>query len=307
MADEFDPFQLSTGLPEKLDICIQQAWFEFDPEYNNGQTLIMKMEVESTDDEFGEGGKGVIMYPCGNGWDQEQQGAVAVREDGTSKGFNQQSGYGLFIGAAIQCDGAEPVLRGENRGDPRAAAMWVNTCWHLERVERDYGGDIGKRSRLLPKQFLGEGSSIHAVGVPGAAKAGGVTKVAGPTKAAGVTKAAAIKKAAGPVQKVAGATKAAGAVKKAAGPGPTPPAAAPVAELPPEDNGEVEGFGPDHPLWQPLYDLAMASADHTSFVEAAFGGVDGVAGVPDIEQAVMADGDGSLWVQVMADYAASQG
>lgn len=273
MADEFDPFQLSTGLPDQLDVVVEEAWFEFDPQYNDGQTLVFKMNVAATDEEFGEGGKGVLMYPCGAGWSAEDRGGKAVRDDGNErKGFNNGSGYGLFIDAALSCEGAEKVLRAEGRGDPRKAAMWNGLSFHLDRKERDYGGDIGKRSRLLPTKFNGEG--------------GGGAKATGPAKKAG------------PVAKAApGAVKSTGPVKKA---GPTQ---APVEELPADE----DAFGPGDALYDTLYQLALAAPDHDTFMEQAFSSVEGVNGNEPVEQAVMDAGPESMWAKAVAEYEASQG
>lgn len=279
MSDEFDPFALSTGLPDQLDITIEEAWFEFDPQYNDGQTLVFKITGMTNDEEFGEAGRGTLMYPCGAGWNVADRGAKAVREDGNErKGFNNGSGYGLFIDAAIGCDGAENVLRSEGRGDPRNAGMWVGLSWHVDRKERDYGGDIGKRSRLLPTKFLGEG------GISGT-----------PNKATGPAK-----KATGPV-KSAGPVKAAGPVKKAA------PAA--VQELPADEptNTGAGGFAPGDALYDTLYAMALAAPDHDTFMEQAFSSVEGVNGNEEVEAAVMDNGPESMWAKAVAEYEASQG
>lgn len=295
MADEFDPFATSSGLPDELDFDITEAWFEFDPQYNDGQTLVFKINVKATDEEFGEGGVGVLMYPCGNGWTAAERGAVAVREDGTNKGFNNSSGYALFFLGAIACDGAEKVLRSEGRGDPRKAGMWVGTSWHVDRKERNYGGEIGTRSRLIPTKFLGEGGAST-----GAAKATGAAKKAGPVaKSAG----------AGPV-KAAGPVKSAGPVKKAA---PTAQTQA-VEELPADEaanNGADAGagaeFGPGNELYDTLYAMALAAPDHDTFMEQAFSSVEGVNGDEVVEAAVMDNGPDSMWAKAVAEYEASQG
>lgn len=289
MADEFDPFATSTGLPDSLDVTVEEAWFEFDPEYNNGQTLLAKMTVMTNDEEFGDAGRGTLMYPCGEGWSAAERGAAAVRDDGNmKKGFNNSCGYAKFFLGAIECEGAEKVLRSEGRGDPRKAGMWVGTSWHLDRKETDYGGDIGKRSRLIPTAFLGEGGS-------GGTKAAGATKATGP-----------VKKAAGPVAKAgAPVQKATGPVKKAA-----PAAATEAVEELPADEGTVDipgEFGPTHPLYDTLYQMALAAPDHDTFMEQAFSSVEGVNGDEVVEAAVMSNGPDSMWAAAVAEYEASQG
>lgn len=311
MADEFDPFAGSTGLPDKLDVVVQEAWFEFDPEYNNGQTLLARFNVDTTDDSFGENGKGIIQYACGNGWEAEDQGQRAVREDGGQKGFNVNTAYQLFIAAAIECDGAEAVLRSEGRGDPRYAPMWVGTAWHLERKEKDYGGEIGKISRLLPTAFLGEANTAAdiagGVGVASGVRAGaaGPAKAAGPVAkaapAAAVAKAAGVSKAA--PAKAAPPVKAAGPVKKA---GPVVATQPEVAE-PTPDADTSDTFGLDESLYSTLYSLAMECNDHDTFVERAFNEHAEVANDEAVQQVVMDPDPGGLWAKVVADYDASQG
>lgn len=291
--EEWDPFKPSSGLPDTLDIEIKECWFTFDPEYMDGQQLLIKMNVMTNDETFGEAGYGTLQYSTGKGWLAEDRGAVAVREDGNNrKGFQEQCAYNLFILAALECPGAENVLRSENRGDPRKAGMWVGTSWHIERKEKDYGGDIGKISRLLPTKFLGE-SGINSTEAQAVKASGGVAK-----KAAGPAKAAPTPTKAAP----AGPAKAAGPVKKAAGPtqAPTPT---------PEANGDGGGtWDTTHPLWETLWAVAYEAADHESFVETAFSTIAGVAGDPVVEQGVMDNGPDSMWAQVVAAYeAANQG
>ena len=86
------------------------------------------------------------------------------------------------------------LLRSNGRGDPRKAAMWVGTAWHVNSKEVDYKGEIGIKNKLVPTSFLGEATSLLELqrgGADGAAKAPGAAKAAAPVK-----KAAAVKKAA---------------------------------------------------------------------------------------------------------------
>lgn len=281
MADEFDPFKSSSSLPDDFDGEIQECWFEFDPNYQDGQALVIKMKCMTNDETFGEGGLGELMYSCGKDWTVEGRGESAVRRDGrTDKGFTTSTAYDLFIQAAIACPGAENVLRSAGRGDPRKAAMWNGTSWHFERKGHDYKGNIGVVERLLPTKFLGEKgiSSVEAQVMGNQASA--TAKKAVPTKAAAPTKAA-------------------GPVKKAATPAPAP---APVS------NNGAATFDESHPLWETLWAVAYDAADHESFVEAAFGTIAGVAGDDVVEQGVMANGPDSLWAKVVVAYeAANQG
>lgn len=280
MADEFDPFKGSSALPDDFDGEIQEAWFEFDPEYMDGQQLVIKMKMMTNEESFGgEGtGLGVQLYSCGKDWTVEGRGESAVRRDGrTDKGFTIGSAYDLFIEAAISCPGAETTLRSADRGDPRKAAMWVGTCWHFNIIEHDYGPKIGKIGRLLPTKFLGT-KGINSVEAQVQNNAGPPVKAAGPVKAAP-------SKAAAPTKKAAPSA---------------PAAAAPAAAT------TTVAFDESHPLWETLYSVAYEAADHESFMQVAFETIAGVAGDTLVEQGVMDIGPSSLWAKAVAAYEAAQ-
>lgn len=279
---EFDPFAPSTGLPDDFDAVVKSAWFEFDPEFNNGQTLVLKMELETDDEDFGEQGTGELLLSCGKGWTTNDRGATAVRDDGNlRKGFHQSTAYHLWIDGAIKCDGAEKVLRSVGRGDPRNAAMWIGTGWHVNRKVVNYGGDIGEKDKLVPTSFLGEVTSILDVqrGSGGSGTAGGPQKAAGP-----VAKAPVAKKAA-PVKKAAPTAQAA-------------PTAAPAPEAPSNN-----GINPE--LREELKAIALGADTHEAFVEQAFE-LAAVSEDEAVQQEVMEAGEGSIWAEAVAEYEASQ-
>jgi hypothetical protein len=270
LSDTFDPFAPSTGLPDDFDAVIKSAWFEFDPEFNNGQTLVLKMELETSDEDFGDHGTGELLLSCGKGWETPDRGATAVRDDGNErKGFHQSTAYFLWIDGAIKCDGAEKVLRTAERGDPRKAAMWIGTAWHVNRKQIDYKGDIGVKDKLVPTRFLGEATALAQV-VAGNNATGGSNAGGGgaPTK-----------KVAGPVAKAA---------KKAA---PTQPA--------------TTGTGIDAELRTQLRALADGAETHDQFVEQAFE-LAAVSEDDAVQQAVLDTAAGSIWAEAVAAYEAAQ-
>lgn len=153
-----DPFQLGSGFLDDFDGEVKDQWFEFDPEYNDGETLVLKLEMLTDDEDEPETTQ---LYPCGDGWETDRDGKVAKREDGRQKPFNRRSGVGLLIGAANE-SGATDVLRKrfeENGLGPFHADWWQGLKFHWKRQEINYGGEIGTRERLLPEGFLGEGGS----------------------------------------------------------------------------------------------------------------------------------------------------
>lgn len=182
----FDPFKMSEGLLDDVDVYIDEFRFEFNPEYNNGETLVGVAVVSSDDDEVESGTE--LMFSCGDGWTTNDAGKSAEREDGKQKTFNNRSAMGMFAAGAIGV--AEEIMRGRYDSDgttPMHAAMYEGLGFHLEIQEVDYGGEIGKRGRLVPTAFLGEKGK-------GKAASGGAKKAAGTKKAA--KKATAAKKAA---------------------------------------------------------------------------------------------------------------
>lgn len=189
----FDPFKMSEGLLDDVDVWIDEFRFEFNPDYNNGETLVAVAVISSDDDEVDSGTE--LMFSCGNGWTTNDGGKTAEREDGKDKTFNKQSAMGMFATGAISV--AEEVMRGRYEADgttPMMAAMYEGLGFHLEIVEVDYGGEIGKRGKLVPSAFLGEKGKAS-----GATKkaSGGAKKAAGATKAKAKGKPAAEAEAAG--------------------------------------------------------------------------------------------------------------
>lgn len=269
--EEFDPFAFSSGFIDDVDIEVLDAFFAFDPEYNNGQTLRLSLDVMTDDEDFGEMGRGVLRpYPCGDGWTAEDKGAVAVREDGAQKTFNRNASIAKLVSAMMDCDGVEDVLRSEGRGDPRKASTYIGLKFHMKNKEFDYGGEIGKRDLLLPVEFLG-------------VSGGPAPRAAG-----------AVKKAAAPVSKAAPAPTNAPA-KKAA-----PAKAAPPKSTPGEVVAPVEGS----PLYQQIYDIAWNAENQAKFVEACYEQVDGIAESDILAEFVLDESEGSLWAKVVADYEA---
>lgn len=170
----FDPFKMSEGLIDDVDVWIDEFRFEFNPDYNNGETLCGVAVVSSDDDEIETGTE--LMFSCGAGWTTNDQGKTAEREDGKEKTFNKQSAMGMFATGAITV--AEEVMRGRYEADgttPMMAAMYEGLGFHLEIVEVNYGGEIGVKGKLVPSAFLGE---------KGAKPTGGTAKKAAATKKA---------------------------------------------------------------------------------------------------------------------------
>lgn len=273
--DNFDPFAPSTGLPDDFDAVVKAAWFEFDPEFNNGQSLVLKLTLQTDAEDFGNDGNGTgdLLLSTGKGWTTNDRGETAVREDGKgNKGFHQSTAYHLWIDGAIKCDGAEKVLRSAERGDPRKASMWVGTAWHINRKTISYGGEIGDKDKLVPTKFLGTANDLREIQAGGGASSG--SPASGP---------AAAQKPAAVAKKVPGV------VKKAAPSG--------VA---------TTATGVDAELRAQLKAIALGAESHEQFVEQAFE-LAAVSEDDAAQQAVMDGGEGSIWAEAVAEYEAANG
>lgn len=280
MSEDFDPFAGSSGLPENFHAVITNAYFEFDPEIANGQNLVCTLEMQTDDESFGDNGVGVLKLSCGKGWDTQDRGETAVREDGNNKkGFHTSTAYFLWIKHAIACDGAEKVLRSAERGDPRRASMWIGTTWFVTGLKVDYGTingtNVGERTKLVPSEFYGVYDNLAAF------QAGNGATGSGAGSRAGVTPGAVPAKKAAPV-------KAAAPVKKAAVKAPA----------------QTQAPAMDQELLDTLRTLALAADTHEAFVEQAFE-LAAVAEDEAVQQAVMDTGEGSIWAAAVAEYEAS--
>lgn len=188
----FDPFKMSEGLLDDVDVWVDEFRFEFNPDYNNGETLVGVAVISSDDDDVESGTE--LMFSCGDGWTTNDGGNTAEREDGKEKTFNARSAMGMFAAGAIGV--AEDVMRARYDNDgttPMMGAMYVGLGFHLDTQEVDYGGEIGKRGRLVPTAFLGEkgksGGAAKKAAAPAkkaAKKAAGATKKAAPKDEGGV-------------------------------------------------------------------------------------------------------------------------
>lgn len=174
--DEFDPFTPETGLIDDFDFTVDSSWFTTDASYNDGETLLLKLNGPTDNPENPEV---TLQYSCGNGWEASDNGKVAVREDGKKRRFNQSSGIWKLVEAAMN-SGAGDVLR--KRGTPMEASMWAGLKFHMKRIEQGEGQY--KTTRPLPVAFLGEageGSAAKAP-APAAATAAPATNGAGLSK-----------------------------------------------------------------------------------------------------------------------------
>lgn len=152
---EFDPFKGTSGL-EPFDGSIIGARFGYDSKYNDGQSLVLLLDIKNIED----GEEQTRFYSVGRGWEEADGGKSAARENGKDpEGFNDQTAYHAFIQGAFK-SGAEDVLRGRGLM-PWEAELWtgLNFTFGPESYQDQDGKD---RTRFVPTDFLGEAEAKGA-------------------------------------------------------------------------------------------------------------------------------------------------
>lgn len=155
MTDEnFDPFELASGFTDDVDVAFKTASFGFRSDFadfGNPLLLIIDAIVDADDGPVEQ----ELIFPCGKGWELKPGSKIiAQREDGKRKNFIKTSAVGLLISHALEAGAPLRDLAVDDNG-PMNASMWDNTIWHMKQIEINYGGEIGKKSRLLPTEYKG--------------------------------------------------------------------------------------------------------------------------------------------------------
>lgn len=140
--DEFE-----SGLPDDFDGKIVDVSFGYNDRYMNGEVAVAIVTIRSDELEADY----EVLYPCGKGWEASKDGATLKHESGRPRKLNKQSAWALFAyhvyDAGYSKFGGEDVLN---------AATFKGLEFHWNIVEFDYGGEIGKRTRLMPISLVGK-------------------------------------------------------------------------------------------------------------------------------------------------------
>lgn len=275
MAEEeaysFDPWDTSTGLPDKITVRIENPHFGYNVESATPTRCLFICEgtiVAGTEDgasaEFNQ------WFSVGDGWEPGGKGgARLVREDGRPKQLNQNSNYGRFFTSLRKAAEVQELMdQLRKRGTPFDAATWLGLEVYLERESYTYEdrNDDNKTK---------EASRLNVVRIDKI----GDAKVASPGPSAETVESAA---------------------SVSSTPATTPAEPAPVAAA--ATNGGVSAVELDPKLKAKLKALARevrtGGSEQKVFVERAFDEVDGVLDNAVAEEAIMANGDGSIWESV---------
>lgn len=171
----FDPWATTTGLLESYTGKIVDAQFGFKPDYQNGQALLLMVDINTGDPEIGEGGIVSEQYPVGKGWDTVDGGQTAVHESGQEKNFNNASGIGLLLNSIIDAGGLG-VLQATGC-TPNQAACWIGGTYVFERKE--FSGTMQDKTqrtwhRMLVTDVVADGA-VAAAPAPAPAAAAATT------------------------------------------------------------------------------------------------------------------------------------
>lgn len=145
--------QLETGLRDDFDATVVDSRFGTDSRFQNGEQMLLIWTLNGTDAD-GAPFEDEHFIGVGKAWVTHDGGRSITHESGKDRFFNQNSIYGTIIGRAVSEFGMKDLLTA--RGGPMEASVWKGLRFHFKSEEKDYGGDIGKKSRVLPNKFLGE-------------------------------------------------------------------------------------------------------------------------------------------------------
>ena len=97
-----------------------------------------------------------VAFPVGSGWFSYDGGETIEHTDGKGK-VNASSIYGKIVDWAVENGLAQTLAE---KGSPLQAIVWVGLNLRFAEVEFNYGGEIGKKKRVMPVEVLGaEGSA----------------------------------------------------------------------------------------------------------------------------------------------------
>lgn len=268
---EFDPWEASSGLPDFMQVRIENPHFATDAQVQNGQLCLFKPEgTVLSGDGIDEPTQMDQYFSCGPGWEPAGKGGTrVVREDGKQRMFNNNTAYAHLFLSLRRCakeQGMEDQLR--KRGTPFDAATWAGLVLDLKREP-------------IPDFTTGDGTLVTGktrLVVSGIVKMGDTVG-----SASGET-----------VDQTASVSSA-----PASAPAPETPAeaSAPVSTPVVTDNGAVEL---DPKIRAKLSVLARQCDERRQFIERGFM-VEGVLDNPVAEDALQDEGPGSIWATVKAE------
>jgi hypothetical protein len=280
-----NPFEMSTGRLDDVDVVITDAWFEHDDELGDktGNDLFLKLKVQAMLDDGPE--ERDLHMKVGNAWTTRDKGVSAVRQDDTDTTFNENSAAGIFVTSVMKHGGAEDVAaryEADPTMEPRQSKWYKGMAFHLGSLTfpaRDefqaYGRSIVAGPQTIAGQSMGEDTPNGWQGYVGE----GGSPAPAPATGPGVSK---------------------GAAEKAA------PAAAPAAKGPAAKGAAApapsEG-GVDAETLAMADAIADAVGTHDQFMERAYAEIPMDKMTPELE-ALIKDGERTdgVWMRAVQRY-----
>jgi hypothetical protein len=175
---EFDAYTFTDGLVTEYQGKITDAYFTYDDSYNDGESLLLKLEIQTDNPELGDGGAVIEQYPVGKGWETTDKGKTATREDGKPRALNRNSGVAVLVTSALEAGAGDEL---KSRGIPTEAAIWPGLEFTFARKEFTFKVDGEERSygRMLVTEYHGGAAGAKAEKPAKAAKSD-ESAVAGP-------------------------------------------------------------------------------------------------------------------------------
>ena len=149
-----DSYELSSGLPDDIVLCIGSASFGYDAQYdaraNTGKnTMLLKLLgfVDVTEETM------THMLSVGADW-QTVDGRTIEHPNGKNK-INNQSSYGRWLSDCREVPALWEYI--VNKGPATDSSIWNNLKIHLLRKEFEstFRGEKTMRNRLVPVEFMG--------------------------------------------------------------------------------------------------------------------------------------------------------
>lgn len=147
---DFDPWETSSGLPDRITVKVSNPHFGFDAQLQDGKACAFFMEGTIVGGE-GEGDDFSQWFTVGRGWEAASKGQRLVPEDGKKRRLNNQANYAMLFkslkDAAEKQDLVDAIRK---RGNPFEAETWHDLELYLEREEftRTINNEKSEGSRL---------------------------------------------------------------------------------------------------------------------------------------------------------------
>ena len=153
------PWDLDSGLPDKITGKITNAYFGKKAEYQNGEQTLLILTIEGQDYDPFE----IVLSPGGGGggWEIVDEGRAIKSTKGKTHIIGS-SVYGKFINRVVN----ELKVPMSKEGSPLLAESWLGLHpFYWEREELDFGKGImsekgGKTIHLMPVSYLDADISI---------------------------------------------------------------------------------------------------------------------------------------------------